>query len=70
MARSCAVANAQTALPRCFSVEEIAEAVFLTKGMREVTGLTMGFVLDTPIGIMLTSHSMEDEAGVDPESAR
>ena len=51
-------------------MEEIAEAVFLTKGMREVTGLTMGFVLDTPIGIMLTSHSMEDEAGVDPESAR
>ncbi|KAK0266638.1 hypothetical protein LTS09_000591 [Friedmanniomyces endolithicus] len=70
MARSCAVANAQTAVPRFFSVEEIAEAVFLTKGMREVTGLTMGFVLDTPIGIMLTSHSMEDEAGVDPESAR
>ncbi|TKA37105.1 hypothetical protein B0A54_11966 [Friedmanniomyces endolithicus] len=70
MARSCAVANAQTALPRFFSVEEIAEAVILTKGMREVTGLTMGFVLDTPIGIMLTSHSMEDEAGVDPESAR
>ncbi|KAK1816901.1 hypothetical protein LTR12_008740 [Friedmanniomyces endolithicus] len=70
MARSCAVANAQESLPRFFSVEEIAEAIFLTKGMREVTGLTMGFVLDTPIGVMLTSHSMEDEAGVNPESAR
>ncbi|TKA61282.1 hypothetical protein B0A55_11333, partial [Friedmanniomyces simplex] len=68
----CAVANAQTILPRFFSVEEIAEAIFLTKAMREVTALTMGYVRDTPIRLMLTSHSLEDELGpgAEPESAR
>ena len=58
MARSCAVANASPE-PRALSVEEIAEVIFLTKGMREVTGVTADFVRDTPIAFLLVRHSLE-----------
>ncbi|KAK3073642.1 hypothetical protein LTR53_004601 [Teratosphaeriaceae sp. CCFEE 6253] len=60
MARSCIVANAQPA-PRAFSVDEIAEVIVLTKGMREVVAATQEHVLRTPLASMLVSHSLGDD---------
>ncbi|KAK4952100.1 hypothetical protein LTR10_010020 [Elasticomyces elasticus] len=55
MARSTILAKLQQPTP-FISVDEIAEALTLTKGMREVVGMTAAH---TPISVMFTSYRMD-----------
>ncbi|KAK3620785.1 hypothetical protein LTR56_023197 [Elasticomyces elasticus] len=69
MARSCAMANARPG-PHALTIDEIAEYVLLTRGVREVTTLTYGHVLHTPISVMFRFNAVEDtEAAALPLSA-
>ena len=57
MARSCAIAASQSE-PRAFSIEQIAEVLLLTTGVRDISSIAADHIKLTPMAALFDGHSM------------